>query len=99
MTHGERPEAREQRSKEAEEHGQEACGSEIHGGCLDQPAPRGHFLEAQQASLRTWRDVPIDDRRLAYNLSVVAALVVFIGFTVPLMQDGAIDALNATSAP
>jgi Na+/serine symporter len=30
---------------------------------------------------------------------VVAALVVSIGFTVPLMQDGAIDALNATSAP
>ena len=38
--------------------------------------------------------MPINDRKASYNLSVVA-LVVFIGFTVKVMQDGAIDALTA----
>jgi hypothetical protein len=43
--------------------------------------------------------VPIDDRKLPYYLSVVAALVVLIGLTVLVMQDGAMDALNAIRAP
>jgi hypothetical protein len=39
--------------------------------------------------------VPIKDQKPSYYLSVVAALLVFIGFTVGVMQDGAIDALTA----
>jgi hypothetical protein len=38
--------------------------------------------------------VPINDRKPSCCLSVVAALVVFIGFTVRVIQDGAIDALT-----
>src|SRR5688500_3668700 len=43
--------------------------------------------------------VPMDERKFPYFLSVAGALVVFIGVTVLVMQDGAMDALNAIRAP
>jgi hypothetical protein len=36
-----------------------------------------------------------EGRRLPYDVSVVAAVVVLIGVTVLLMQDGSVDLLNA----
>ena len=43
--------------------------------------------------------MPLDDRKFPYFLSMAAALVVFIGVTELVMQDGAMDALNAIRAP